>query len=311
MTLTYFLFHCFELKKTAIKRFLISFFILLGILVLIWPQIEHLQSFYYAAKLLAFVPPVLAMLLMLLERRISPNNTQRALITALSLYILLLAVEVNRQLWLQWLDYRENTAFIWGVAILAITAAIVLTEHYWQFFKGATYDHLTGTLLQPSFLKRLSEEMQRCRRSDYCLLVAVIDIDQFKSINQNYGHDIGDKTLILIAATLTRALRQFDLICRLSDDEFCIAATLPSDENTQVFLQRLHDEINRAKVALDNDDKLSIKATTGAVIYDKKRHQTPEMLLHDAEHSVTEAKMKQRGSIQWFDTDNPPLQFIF
>jgi diguanylate cyclase (GGDEF)-like protein len=311
MTLTYFLFHNFEFKKSVVKRLLISFFIFLGIILLIWPQVEYLQAFYSVAKLLALVPPTATIAMLLVTRRAPLIKTQWALFGAMIIYVMLLFADINRYFWIQWFAYRENAAFILGLSILAITSAITLTEQYWQYFKGATYDHLTGTLLKPSFLKRLSEEMQRCRRSDYCLLVAVIDIDQFKSINQNYGHDIGDKALILISATLTRVLRQFDLICRLSDDEFCVAATLPSNEDTHVFLQRLHDEINNSSVTLDNHDKLIIKATTGAVIYNMKRHHTPDMLLHDAEHSVTEAKMKQRGSIQWFDTDNPPLQFIF
>ncbi len=311
MALTYYLFHSFELKNAFTKRVLISFFVLLGIVVLIWPQIEHLQDFYQFSKLLAFVPPTVLVTLKLLLKRDPLTTTQWSLMLALLFYVLFMLADVNRYQWLTWIDYRENTALIIGLLIFSITAAIVLTENYWQYFKGATYDHLTGTLLKPSFLRRLSEEMQRCRRSDFCLLVAVIDIDQFKIINQNYGHEVGDKALILVSATLTRVLRQFDLICRLNDDEFSVAATLPSNENTQVFLQRLHDEINTAALTLENEEKLVVKATTGAVIYDMKRHEAPEMLLHDAEHSVTEAKMKQRGSIQWFDTDNPPLQFIF
>lgn len=311
MALTYFLFHSFELKSAFTKRILISFFILFGIVVLIWPKIEHLQEYYYFSKVLAFVPPTVLVFLKLVHKRDPLTKTQWVLMFALAFYILFMIADLSRYQWLGWLDYRENTALIIALLIFSVTAAIVLTESYWQYFKGATYDHLTGTLLKPSFLKRLSEEMQRCRRSDFCLLVAVIDIDQFKSINQNYGHETGDKALVLISATLTRVLRQFDLICRLNDDEFSVAATLPSNENTQVFLQRLHDEINSATVTLESGEKLVIKATTGAVIYDMKRHEAPEMLLHDAEHSVTEAKMKERGSIQWFDTDNPPLQFIF
>lgn len=310
LALNAYLFHAYDLKKHQMNRIVASIYLLFGISVLIWPAIDNLQQFFEWAKITAFVSPVAIMTLSLLYKRDS-NRLQFLLSSALGLYLVLLAFDITRYSWISLVEYRENTPLILALIILAIAATLVSVEKYWQFFKGATYDHLTGTLLKPSFLRRLSEEMQRCRRSEFCLLVAVIDIDQFRTINQNYGHEVGDKTLVLISATLTRALRQFDLICRLNDDEFCVAVTLPNGENTKVFLQRLHDEINNASVTLDNNEKLNLKATTGAVIYSAERHEAPEMLLLDAEHSVTEAKMRLRGSIHWFDTENPPLQFIF
>ncbi|WP_144391684.1 GGDEF domain-containing protein [Pleionea sediminis] len=311
LALNAYLFQAYGLKKHQFNRIVASFYLLFGISVLIWPSIDNLQDFFNWAKVTAFVSPIVIMILSMFHKRESNNQLQIVLSSALGIYLVLLAFDITRYSWLTIIDYRENSALIYALLSLALASSFVSTEKYWQFFKGATYDHLTGTLLKPSFLRRLSEEMQRCRRSEFCLLVAVIDIDQFRMINQNYGHEVGDKTLVIISATLTRALRQFDLICRLNDDEFCVAVTLPNGENTRAFLQRLHDEINNASVTLDNNEKLNLKATTGAVIYNAERHEAPEMLLLDAEHSVTEAKMRQRGSIHWFDTENPPLQFIF
>ncbi|NVK87327.1 MAG: GGDEF domain-containing protein [Gammaproteobacteria bacterium] len=311
LALNFFLFKALEVKANQLNRILMFFFLLFGISVLIWPVVSDLQTFYYWSKITAFFTPLALLALAYLSKRESMTPTQVFLSVALSGYFILLIFDFSRHFWLGIINYRENTALILALSLLAIISALTMTERYWEFFKGATYDHLTGTLLRPSFIRRLSEEMQRCRRSEFCLLVAVIDIDQFKLINQNYGVETGDKALIITSATLTRALRQFDLICRLNDDEFCVAATLPNTENTEIFLQRLHEEINSASLTLENGEKLNLKATTGAVVYNMKRHEAPEMLLLDAEHSVTEAKMKQRGSIHWFDTENPPLQFIF
>ncbi|WMS86921.1 GGDEF domain-containing protein [Pleionea litopenaei] len=311
LALNFFLFKALEVKARQLNRALMFFFLIFGISALIWPVVADLQTFYYWSKVTAFFTPLALLALAYLSKRDSMTPTQLFLSVALSGYFILLLFDFSRYFWLGLIDYRENTALILALTLLAVISAITMTERYWEYFKGATYDHLTGTLLRPSFIRRLSEEMQRCRRSEFCLLVAVIDIDQFKQINQNYGLETGDKALIITSATLTRALRQFDLICRLNDDEFCVAATLPNTENTEIFLQRLHEEINSASLTLENGEKLNLKATTGAVIYDMKRHEAPEMLLLDAEHSVTEAKMKQRGSIHWFDTENPPLQFIF
>lgn len=311
LALNFYLFHTYELKKHILNRSIFALYLIFGISVLIWPSIYHLPEFYHWSKLTAYIPPLVIIGLILFVKRSVTSKPQIFLLISLSIYLIFLSLDVTRYSWIGLLEYRENTTLIIALVGLSVTAALVSTEKYWEYFKGATYDHLTGTLLKASFIRRLSEEMQRCRRSDFCLLVAVIDVDQFKVINQNYGHDVGDKALVILSATLTRALRQFDLICRLKDDEFCVAATLPNGENNQAFLLRLHEEINAAAITLENNEKLSLKATTGAVIYDAKRHEAPEMLLLDAEHSVTEAKMKQRGSIHWFDTENPPLQFIF
>lgn len=310
LALNYYLFRVFEIKAVSIHRAIIIFFLIFGMSCLVWPGVNQLQYFYFFSKLSAFISPMVILIIALVVKREPLTTPQKLLAGALTIYFISLLLDITRYWWFNFFEIRENTGVIIALFIIGIAASFLSVEKYWQYFKGSTYDHLTGTLLRPSFVRRLSEEMQRCRRSDFCLLVAAIDIDQFKLINKNYSLEIGDKALMIISATITRALRQFDLICRLHDDEFCIAATLPGSENTELFLRRLHEEVNASSITLESGEKLNLKATSGAVIYDSKRHETPEMLLLDAEHSVTEAKMKQRGSIQWFDTENPPLQFI-
>ncbi len=300
-----------DVNHLILKRVLYTLYITLGISILVWPNTLILESGLFITKLLGIVIFTLLFVLIRWTRRETLSRSQKALTFLSIFYVLTIVIEMLRGTLIKLFYVGESVIIMLGAMATVIGLTVISTEHYWQYFKGATYDHLTGSLLRPTFLRRLSEEMQRCRRSNLTLLVAVIDIDQFKMINQNYGNELGDKALVLISATLNKALRQFDLISRLTDDEFCIAATLPADADTEVFLQRLHEEINSVSLTSEDNIEVQLKATTGAVIYSSKRHEIPDMLIHDAEHAVTEAKIRKRGSTHWFDTENPPLQFVF
>ncbi|MCO7226793.1 GGDEF domain-containing protein [Pleionea sp. CnH1-48] len=313
ISLLHFLLIIFDITITTTKRFTLTIYSIIGVSALIWPQVEHLNTFFVISQVLAIVFPAGVLSLVFVMQRARLSSTQEWLSYMLIVYLLATTAELAREL-LQstgWFSWQHGALFILAALMFALVAGLSTTHRYWQFFKGSTYDHLTGTLLKPSFIRRLSEEMQRCQRGDFYLLVAVLDLDQFKMINQNYGHNIGDRSVVVVSAILTRVLRQFDLICRLSDDEFCIAATLPSNQDADNFLKRLHEEINSATLTLDSNHVLGLQTTTGAVMFDAERHKNPDILIYDAEHAVTEAKMKKRGSIQWFDIENPPLQITF
>ena len=88
-------------------------------------------------------------------------------------------------------------------------------------------DCLTGLLNRRSFEERLREECARVRRSaNYCFALILLDLDDFKAINDTYGHTVGDDVLTTVARLLQRCVREVDLTCRVGGDEF--AVLLPS-----------------------------------------------------------------------------------
>lgn len=94
--------------------------------------------------------------------------------------------------------------------------------------QAARTDHLTATLNSRSFTDALSAELSRVKRYKHAFTVAYIDIDNFKTVNDRYGHTAGDELLRDVVHILKSQLRQTDVIARMGGDEF--ALLLPETE---------------------------------------------------------------------------------
>ena len=115
-------------------------------------------------------------------------------------------------------------------------------EHY------ATVDELTGAPNRRVFSLRLESEVDRCSRLASVLCVVFIDIDFFKRVNDDYGHQIGDRVLKKIFSRLEENLRLYDFIGRLGGDEFVMA--LPGTDSLTAFgvAERLRESVQEDSV---------------------------------------------------------------
>jgi diguanylate cyclase (GGDEF)-like protein len=86
----------------------------------------------------------------------------------------------------------------------------------------ATQDQLTGALNARAFTERLAQELDRNRRYSRPLALLYVDLDDFKSVNDQHGHQTGDAVLRLVADATRRAVRQADIVGRLGGDEFAV-----------------------------------------------------------------------------------------
>ncbi|HZX80139.1 MAG TPA: diguanylate cyclase, partial [Lysobacter sp.] len=107
---------------------------------------------------------------------------------------------------------------------------------------SALSDALTGLPNRRSLLLELGRMLARVQRDDRALVVAFVDLDAFKSINDSRGHEAGDRLLVAIARALEGALRGGDLVARIGGDEFVVAGTVPresADAAADVLRRRL------------------------------------------------------------------------
>ena len=164
-----------------------------------------------------------------------------------------------------------------GVAALGLAAARTEAEVH-RLTHAATVDSLTGLFNRRSFDVRLRQEIERAKRSSSTLAVLMVDIDNFKAINDTQGHPAGDVVLQDVANVLRSVVRVFDFCARYGGDEFAIvmpnsdrastsaaagrirqrismggttvsvgAATLRATDTAEEILQRADDSLYRAK----------------------------------------------------------------
>ncbi|GGF84246.1 GGDEF domain-containing protein [Alteromonas lipolytica] len=127
----------------------------------------------------------------------------------------------------------------------------------------AQFDFLTKMLNRRGFERRFSEKKNL---QGYLMIV---DIDDFKFINDNYGHDIGDLILREVAARLRSALREEDLVARFGGEEFVIYTSLATKHSALELSQRLVSAVGRDGYSLPATDKqLSVTVSIGVAVID-------------------------------------------
>ncbi len=188
--------------------------------------------------------------------------------------------------WLSWTctPYIDESRQVYAIA-RDVTAS-KLSEQ--QLHYQATHDPLTGLRNRLSLEQELSDAISRCednpRRK---LAVVAIDLNDFKYINDNYGHAAGDHVLQKIAARFQRIKRKGDLIFRIGGDEFVWLAETSNDSNTPSFIQRVEDALS--KPISYQESELNISGSIGVANY-PNHAITPESLLSQADKAMYNTK---------------------
>lgn len=162
----------------------------------------------------------------------------------------------------------------------------------------AYHDTLTGLPNRLLFYDRLSVALSNAKRSKGILAVIFLDIDGFKPINDNFGHDVGDILLQSITKRLMNCIRQGDTVARIGGDEFTlILPQVTQKEEVDEIAQRLIDTLKEPY--LINKNNLYITASVGISFYpdDGKDMQT---LMKKADIAMYSAKEKGKNNYQFY-----------
>jgi diguanylate cyclase (GGDEF)-like protein len=108
-----------------------------------------------------------------------------------------------------------------------------------ELTESAEQDSVTTLRTRSAFDRRLSAEVERARRYRRDLSVALLDVDRFKSVNDRFGHPMGDSVLLQVASILQSSLRQSDATFRYGGDEFAAICPETSGDEMEILLYRI------------------------------------------------------------------------
>ncbi|HEX9887869.1 MAG TPA: EAL domain-containing protein [Nitriliruptorales bacterium] len=169
----------------------------------------------------------------------------------------------------------------------------------------ASHDPLTQLTNRARLLEGMSQAIDRSARSGEPFAIALIDLDDFKVVNDNLGHQAGDRLLVAVARRLRARVRDVDLAARLGGDEFALLLEDVTDEASAAeVVDRLLTEL-REPVNLSGQ-KVSVSASVGVVV-SRGRERGVQELLRDADIAMYAAKMAGKGTSQVF---HPQLRAV-
>jgi len=163
--------------------------------------------------------------------------------------------------------------------------------------KEAKHDVLTGLPNRRAFTEALPLALARADRTQQWMALMFIDLDGFKQINDELGHDAGDMLLREIANRLNSATRQTDTVARFAGDEFVVLLeNMPEKQHAEGVAQKILTLL-RDPVMLGGEPR-QISCSLGLAYYAPNSHVQPDMLLKEADNAMYEAKRSGKNQIR-------------
>ena len=211
-------------------------------------------------------------------------------------------------------DVQGLVVLLSGVLTTLLLAALVLVlarsreramnlvaERTGQLRHQAMHDALTGLPNRVLALDRVEQMLARARRQDLPVAALYVDIDDFKNVNDSFGHAAGDELLRIVASRLSSAVREGDTAARLGGDEFVVlveGSTL--DAGPELVAERLLDALREpCDMRGEIGRELSISASIGVAF---GLRESPDELLRDADLALYAAKAAGRDRYVLFES---------
>ena len=172
-----------------------------------------------------------------------------------------------------------------------IATAIQRKQMEEEMEKLAHFDSLTGACNRGYGLSLLERELKFARRRKTPSLLAYIDIDNFKDINDSFGHEEGDQVLKEVVILLKSTLREIDIICRMGGDEFLLIFPESSTKDLPIIKERFNKNLIKLNQTIMKPYKIGF--SIGISCYDPNNPQPVDELIRIADNRMYEEKKKK------------------
>lgn len=171
-----------------------------------------------------------------------------------------------------------------------------------QLNQMAHYDVLTGLPNRTLFIDRFNQAIAHSKRTETQLAICFLDLDNFKPINDNFGHGVGDKLLIEVAKRISKNIREEDTVSRQGGDEFALLlGELQSYVQCEQTLQRIHHSL--AQPFLIDDHPHKVTASSGMTLYPSDEGDIDTLLRH-ADQAMYQAKLYGKNRYHLFNPEH-------
>jgi diguanylate cyclase (GGDEF)-like protein len=158
-----------------------------------------------------------------------------------------------------------NAGLYLGIFLFATFILTQIRSLYDRERRLSRHDFLTGVLNERAFFELLATEKNRARRYNYPLTLAYLDLDNFKEVNDKFGHSEGNAVLIAVARSMAENVRDSDAVARLGGDEFGVLLPQTAPEAAWIVLEKLERVLTETMAASEWPVTFSIGAVTYAV----------------------------------------------
>ena len=187
----------------------------------------------------------------------------------------------------RWVDVMVSVSVV-GIVIL--TLADRNDQLLTQLANEARTDALTGLLNRRGFEERASLELARARREQSSIAIAAFDLDYFKRINDEWGHEVGDRVLARTGRLLASQAREIDVVARFGGEEFLVLLPGADAASAEDFAERV-----RTALSAEDPELPSVRASAG--VLSAVAPTSIDYLVHAADTALYSAKRSGRDRI--------------
>lgn len=198
---------------------------------------------------------------------------------------------------LQYLDIKKEPVFDESGKVIGIVGLIndITSSTIWeeQLEKSARVDELTGILNRKAGTLAINTEIKTDDNKYFCIL----NLDKFRQVNDNYGHDVGDILLTEVAKALENEMGEGEIVCRIGGDEFAILLCT-NDANNLINnrIAAIFESIEA--IQIEDYEEISIRVSLGITRVHKR--DSFDSLYMYADEAVREAKKEHKNSFKWY-----------
>lgn len=203
-------------------------------------------------------------------------------------------------------DYTET----FKSRFLASFLAVIIMSYLYEYARYRSYtafqalrhrveqeartDELTGLYNRRHLYEYMQQSLQRTRRLHMPMSLLLIDIDNFKSLNDDYGHQFGDEVLVLTAQTLRESLRSHDTIARWGGEEFLVLLTETNNSAARIVAEKLRATIQSLPIRRDGRE---IPMTISVGMHTANQTESLDAMLKQADANLYTAKHNGRNQV--------------